>query len=107
MYHVALTFALGAPTRIQFKHVYTSYDTFANEHALSLTSNQFVTKMKENIKRVDNRVNAYIKDSNENNIHDIRTAIRRLDASLDLYQRGCEIKKRFALTDQQAKDSSK
>jgi CHAD domain-containing protein len=48
---------------------------------LSLTSKQFVTKMEENVKRVDNRVNDYIKDSNENNIHDIRTAIRRLDAT--------------------------
>jgi CHAD domain-containing protein len=48
---------------------------------LFLTSNQIVTKMEENVKRVDNRVNDYIKDSNENNIHDIRTAIRRLDAS--------------------------
>jgi len=37
--------------------------------------------MEENVKRVDNRVNDYIEDSNENNIHDIRTAIRRLDAS--------------------------
>jgi len=37
--------------------------------------------MDENIKRVDNRLNDYIKDSNENNIHDIRTAVRRLDAS--------------------------
>src|SRR5215469_8051254 len=33
--------------------------------------------MEENVKRVDD----YIKDSNENNIHDIRTATRRLDAS--------------------------
>jgi CHAD domain-containing protein len=48
---------------------------------LFLTSKQIVTKMEENVKRVDNRVNDYIKDSNENNIHDIRTAIRRLDAS--------------------------
>ncbi|MFY9870797.1 MAG: CHAD domain-containing protein, partial [Candidatus Nitrosopolaris sp.] len=49
--------------------------------ALLLTPKHFVTKTEENIKRVDNRVNAYIKDSNENNIHDIRTATRRLDAS--------------------------
>ena len=48
---------------------------------LSLTSKQFVTKMEENVKRVDNRANDYIKDSNQNNIHDIRTAIRRLDAA--------------------------
>ena len=49
--------------------------------ALLLTPKHFVTKTEENIKRVDNRVNAYIKDSNENNIHDIRTATRRLVAS--------------------------
>ncbi|HET7146942.1 MAG TPA: CHAD domain-containing protein [Candidatus Nitrosopolaris sp.] len=46
-----------------------------------MTSKNFVTRMEENINRVDNRVNDYIKDSNENNIHDIRIAIRRLDAS--------------------------
>jgi CHAD domain-containing protein len=49
--------------------------------ALSLTTRHFVMKMEENVKRVDDRLNDYIKDSNENNIHDIRTAIRRLDAS--------------------------
>lgn len=49
--------------------------------ALLLSTAHIVTKLEENIKRVDNRLNDYIKDSNENNIHDIRTAIRRLDAS--------------------------
>jgi CHAD domain-containing protein len=49
--------------------------------SLLLTPRHIVTKMEENIKRVDNRVNHYIKDSNENNIHDIRTAVRRLYAS--------------------------
>lgn len=48
---------------------------------LSLTSKQVVAKLKQNIQRVDNRVNNYLKDANENNIHDIRTAIRRIDAS--------------------------
>jgi CHAD domain-containing protein len=48
---------------------------------LSLTPRHFVTKMEENVKRVDDRLDDYIKDSNENNIHDIRTATRRLDAS--------------------------
>ena len=52
--------------------------------ALLLTPGHFVTKMEENVDRVDNRVNDYIKDSNENNIHDVRTAIRRLDASFRL-----------------------
>jgi CHAD domain-containing protein len=37
--------------------------------------------MAENIKRVESRDGDYIKDSNETNIHDIRTAVRRLDAS--------------------------
>jgi CHAD domain-containing protein len=46
-----------------------------------LSTAQIVTKMDEDIKRVDDRLDDYIKDSNENNIHDIRTAIRRLDAS--------------------------
>ena len=48
---------------------------------LSLTPSHFVTKMEENVKRLDDRLDDYIKDSNENNIHDIRTATRRLDAS--------------------------
>jgi CHAD domain-containing protein len=49
--------------------------------ALSLAPRHFVTKMEENVKRVDDRLDDYINDSNENNIHDIRTATRRLDAS--------------------------
>jgi CHAD domain-containing protein len=49
--------------------------------ALLLAPSHFVTKMEENVKRVDDRLDDYIKDSNENNIHDTRTAIRRLDAS--------------------------
>ena len=52
-----------------------------NVMTLSLTPRHFVTKMEENVKRVDDKLNDYIKDSNENNIHDIRTATRRLDAS--------------------------
>ncbi|MBA3749503.1 MAG: CHAD domain-containing protein [Nitrosopumilus sp.] len=34
-----------------------------------------------NIQKVDKRLDEYVKDPNEENIHDIRTAIRRLDAS--------------------------
>jgi CHAD domain-containing protein len=34
-----------------------------------------------NIQKVDKRLDDYVKDPNEENIHDIRTAIRRLDAS--------------------------
>ena len=46
-----------------------------------VTTKHFAAKMEENIKRVESRDSDYIKDSNETNIHDIRTAVRRLDAS--------------------------
>jgi CHAD domain-containing protein len=46
-----------------------------------LTAKHFASKMDENIKRVESRDSDYIKDSNESNIHDIRTAVRRLDAT--------------------------
>ncbi len=46
-----------------------------------LTTKHFASKMEENIKRVESRDSDYIKDSNETNIHDIRTAVRRLDAT--------------------------
>jgi CHAD domain-containing protein len=41
----------------------------------------FLTKLSENLRRVDNRTNKYLKDPNEKQIHDVRTAIRRLDAT--------------------------
>jgi CHAD domain-containing protein len=48
---------------------------------LSISSKPFITKLQENLQRVDKRVNDYIADSNEENIHNIRTSIRRADAS--------------------------
>ena len=39
-----------------------------------------MTKLSENLRRVHNRVNKYLKDPNAKQIHDVRTAIRRLDA---------------------------
>jgi CHAD domain-containing protein len=50
-------------------------------NSLSVYSKPFTTKLQENVQRVDKRVNDYIADSNEENIHNIRTAIRRVDAS--------------------------
>jgi CHAD domain-containing protein len=41
----------------------------------------FLTKLSENLRRVHNRVNKYLKDPNAKQIHDVRTAIRRLDAT--------------------------
>src|SRR5919109_1991581 len=49
--------------------------------ALSISPKSFITKLQENTKRVDKRVSDYLTHSNETNIHDIRTAIRRVDAS--------------------------
>jgi CHAD domain-containing protein len=49
--------------------------------ALSISSKSFVKKLQENMQRVDKRVADYLANSNEGNIHDIRTAIRRVDAS--------------------------
>src|SRR6476619_5522936 len=48
---------------------------------LSISSKPFVKTLQENMQKVDKRVNDYLANSNEGNIHDIRTAIRRIDAS--------------------------
>jgi len=40
-----------------------------------------LTRLHENLRRVNNRVNKYLRDPNEKQIHDIRTAIRRLEAA--------------------------
>ncbi|HET8792852.1 MAG TPA: CHAD domain-containing protein [Nitrososphaeraceae archaeon] len=37
--------------------------------------------MHENLQRLDNKTSSYIKNSNEKNIHDIRTSVRRFHAS--------------------------
>jgi CHAD domain-containing protein len=50
-------------------------------NALSISPKSFITKLQENTKRVDKRVSDYVAHSNQANIHDIRTAIRRVDAS--------------------------
>ena len=41
----------------------------------------FLTKLHENLQRVNNRINKYLKDPKAKNIHDIRTSIRRLNAA--------------------------
>jgi CHAD domain-containing protein len=41
----------------------------------------FLTKFHENLQRVNNRINKYLKDPKAKNIHDIRTSIRRLNAA--------------------------
>src|ERR671911_1698773 len=41
----------------------------------------FLTSLSENLQRVNNRVSKYLKNSNAKQIHDVRTSIRRLDAT--------------------------
>jgi CHAD domain-containing protein len=41
----------------------------------------FLTKLNENLQRVNNRIKKYLKDPNAKQIHDVRTSIRRLDAT--------------------------
>ena len=48
---------------------------------LSIPAKHFLSTLEANVQRVDKRLKDYLKDPNENNIHDIRTAVRRLDAS--------------------------
>jgi len=56
-----------------------SINTSYNSNVLNILP--FLTKLHENILRVSNRINKYLKDPNAKNIHDIRTSIRRLDAA--------------------------
>lgn len=52
-----------------------------------ISSKSFVKKFQQNKQRVENRVNDYIINSTEKSIHDVRTSIRRLDASFKLLPR--------------------
>ena len=47
----------------------------------SINLDTFFDNYVHNIHKVDNRLDEYIKDPTEKNIHDIRTSIRRLEAS--------------------------
>ncbi|MGA8916282.1 MAG: CHAD domain-containing protein [Nitrososphaeraceae archaeon] len=40
-----------------------------------------MTKLHENLQKVNNRIKKYLKDPKAKNIHDLRTSIRRLDAA--------------------------
>lgn len=47
----------------------------------------FLTRLSENLQRVNNRVSKYVKAPNAKNIHDVRTAIRRLNATSQILPR--------------------
>jgi CHAD domain-containing protein len=58
-----------------------------------LTLLVFLIKLHENLRRFDSKTNSYIKNSNEKNIHDVRTSIRRFNAAFLIlpkrYRKGC------------------
>lgn len=58
-----------------------------------LTLLSFLIKLHENLRRFDSKTNSYIKNSNEKNIHDVRTSIRRFNAAFLIlpkrYRKGC------------------
>lgn len=57
----------------------------------------FLTKLNENLQTVNNRINKYLKKPNAKQIHDIRTSIRRLDATFSTlpkkYRNGSSLSK--------------
>ena len=57
----------------------------------------FLTKLSENLQSVHNRINKYLKKPNAKQIHDIRTSIRRLDATFSTlpkrYRNGSSLSK--------------
>ena len=55
--------------------------TTSTDMVFSIDLETFLDKAERNIRRVDNRSDDYIKNPNEENIHNIRTAIRRLQAT--------------------------
>lgn len=52
-----------------------------NKILYPIDSETFLNRSERNIQRVNNKLDDYLKDPNEEQIHDIRTAIRRLRAS--------------------------
>ncbi len=48
----------------------------------SFDSDTYLDKSERNVQRVSNKLDDYIKEPNGENIHDIRKAIRRLEAQL-------------------------
>ena len=55
--------------------------TASTDMVFSIDLETFLDKAERNIRRVDNRLDDYIKNPNEENIHNMRTAIRRLQAT--------------------------
>ena len=55
----------------------------------------YIKSFEKNIQRVSTRTQNYIKNSNDENIHDMRTSIRRLDAAYSILPRKIRTKKKI------------
>jgi CHAD domain-containing protein len=62
------------------RHIAMAKTTVYDFHD-SFDSDTYLDKSERNIQRVSNKLDDYIKEPNEENIHDIRKAVRRLEAS--------------------------
>jgi CHAD domain-containing protein len=71
--------------------IFLHYNNFIEIILLTLLA--FLIKLHENLSRLDNKTNSYIKNSNEKNIHDVRTSVRRFNAAFLVlpkrYRKGC------------------
>lgn len=59
-----------------------------------MAKSAFERKFRQNLKRVDKRLEAYLADPNEDNIHDVRVSIRRLDSMFSLLSK--KVRKRHS-----------
>lgn len=72
-----------------------SKSTFIDNILYPIDSESYLNKSERNIQRVNNKLDDYLKDPNEEQIHDIRTAIRRLRASYQLLPKAIRNKKKL------------
>jgi CHAD domain-containing protein len=72
--------------------------------SFNINLNRYLSSSKRNISRVSNRLDDYLQDPNEENIHDIRTAVRRLDSSYTSLPRNVRNKNKVKKYVRQSKD---
>ena len=56
------------------------------------STDPFYDVFSQKLEKVNNKLNLYLKDPNEENIHDIRTSIRRLESAYSIFPNSCKTK---------------
>lgn len=77
----SLCFIIGINAKTLGGKLFLLMANLTFEISYSVNLNTFFDNYVHNVQKVDKRVEEYAKDPNEENIHGIRTAIRRLEAS--------------------------